>query len=126
MVDVGNDKTGSDGYSGEKSTDLGEHKIIEILASYFETMPDLPVPFGDDVAAVNLDQKQAAVLKTDMLVGKTDVPRNMSLMASSTQSNCYEHQRFCLQRCPADRLLLSHLGYQEMLCKKTLKKLPKD
>jgi thiamine-monophosphate kinase len=83
---VGNIKTGSDGYSGEKSTDLGEHKIIEVLESYFETMPDLPVPFGDDVAAVNLDQKQVAVLKTDMLVGKTDVPRNMSLWQAARKA----------------------------------------
>ena len=83
---MGNDKTGSDGYSSEKSTDLGERKIIEVLANYFETMPDLPVPFGDDVAAVNLDQKQVAVLKTDMLVGKTDVPRNMSLWQAARKA----------------------------------------
>ena len=49
-------------------------------------MPDLPVPFGDDVAAVNLDQKQVAVLKTDMLVGKTDVPRNMSLWQAARKA----------------------------------------
>ncbi len=42
-------------------------------------MPDSAVPFGDDVSAVNLNEKQVAVLKTDMLVDKTDVPRNMSL-----------------------------------------------
>jgi len=80
------DKTGSDRCSSEKSTDLGERKIIEILASYFESMPDLPVPFGDDVAAVNLDQKQVAVLKTDMLVGKTDIPRNMSLWQAARKA----------------------------------------
>ena len=62
-----NDKTGNDVYSGEKSTDLGERKIIEILANNLEPMPNLPVPFGDDVSAVNLDQKKVAVLKTDML-----------------------------------------------------------
>ncbi len=83
---MGNDKTGSDRYSIEKSTDLGERKIIEILASYFEAMPNLPIPFGDDVSAVNLDQKQIAVLKTDMLVGKTDVPRNMSLWQAARKA----------------------------------------
>ena len=28
---MGNDKTGNDGYSSKKSTDLGERKIIEII-----------------------------------------------------------------------------------------------
>jgi thiamine-monophosphate kinase len=83
---MGKDKAGSDGYSSEKSTDLGERKIIEVLASNFEAMPNLPVPFGDDVAAVNLDQKQVAVLKTDMLVGKTDIPRNMSLWQAARKA----------------------------------------
>ena len=49
-------------------------------------MPNMPVPFGDDVSAVNLDQKQVAVLKTDMLVGKTDVPRNMSLWQAARKA----------------------------------------
>jgi thiamine-monophosphate kinase len=83
---MGNDKTGTDGYSSQKSTDLGERKIIEVLASYFETMPNLAVPFGDDIAAINLDQKQVAVLKTDMLVGKTDIPRNMSLWQAARKA----------------------------------------
>ena len=83
---MGNDKTESDRFSSEKSTDLGERKIIEILASYFDPMPDLPVPFGDDVAAVSLDQGRVAVLKTDMLVGKTDVPRNMSLWQAARKA----------------------------------------
>ena len=80
------DKTGSDRFSSEKSTDLGERKIIEVLSSYFEPMPDLPVPFGDDIAAVTLDQRKVAVLKTDMLVGKTDVPRNMSLWQAARKA----------------------------------------
>ena len=83
---MGKDKTGSNCYSSEKSTDLGERKIIEILASHFETMPNMPVPFGDDVSAVNLNEKYVAVLKTDMLVGKTDVPRNMSLWQAARKA----------------------------------------
>jgi thiamine-monophosphate kinase len=83
---MGNDKIVNDRYSNEKSTDLGERRIIEILANHFESMPNLPVPFGDDVSAVNLDSKQVAVLKTDMLVGKTDVPRNMSLWQAARKA----------------------------------------
>lgn len=41
-------------------------------------MPEMPVPFGDDVSAVKINSEKFAILKTDMLVGKTDVPVGMS------------------------------------------------
>ena len=65
---------------------LGERKIIEIIQSRLAAMPDMAVPFGDDVAAVNLDDKQVAVLKTDMLVGKTDVPPKMTLWQAARKA----------------------------------------
>ena len=68
------------------STNIGEREIIEIIASQLETMPDMPVPFGDDVSAVNINLKQAAILKTDMLVGKTDIPRHMSLWQAARKA----------------------------------------
>ena len=82
---MGNDKTGSVN-PNKASTDMGERKIIEIIANNLEAMPNSPVPFGDDVAAVNLDQKLVAVLKTDMLVGKTDIPPNMSLWQAARKA----------------------------------------
>jgi thiamine-monophosphate kinase len=82
---MGNGKTGSINPKAT-STDLGEREIIEIIANHLEAMPNLPVPFGDDVSAVNIDQKQVAVLKTDMLVGKTDVPPNMSLWQAARKA----------------------------------------
>ncbi len=57
--------------------ELGEKKVIAIIRDCLSQMPDMPVPFGDDVSAVQLDDKMA-VVKTDMLVGKTDVPPGMS------------------------------------------------
>ncbi|MCL4430190.1 MAG: thiamine-phosphate kinase [Chloroflexi bacterium] len=65
---------------------LGEHKIIQIIQNRLTPMPNLPVPFGDDVSAVNLDEKRVAVLKTDMLVGKTDVPKEMSLYQAARKA----------------------------------------
>lgn len=65
---------------------LGERKIIEIIKSHLAAMPNLPVPFGDDVSAVNLDGNRVAVLKTDMLVGKTDVPKHMSLWQAARKA----------------------------------------
>jgi len=81
---MGSDKV-RDSPSG-KGTGIGERRIIDIIARHLEAMPNPPVPFGDDVSAVNIDQKQVAVLKTDMLVGKTDVPPSMSLWQASRKA----------------------------------------
>jgi thiamine-monophosphate kinase len=49
-------------------------------------MPNMPIPFGDDVSAVEIGKGRLAVLKTDMLVGKTDVPLGMSLLHASRKA----------------------------------------
>jgi thiamine-monophosphate kinase len=59
--------------------DIGERKAIELILRQLEKMPSMPVPFGDDVATYSLEDDRLAILKTDMLVGKTDVPHGMSL-----------------------------------------------
>ncbi len=65
---------------------LGEHKIIQIIQKNLAAMPNMPVPFGDDVSAVNIDENKVAVLKTDMLVGKTDVPDEMTLFQAARKA----------------------------------------
>ncbi len=65
---------------------LGEHKIIEIIESRLAVMPEMLVPFGDDVAAVPLGNEEIAVLKTDMLMGKTDVPPKMTLWQAARKA----------------------------------------
>jgi len=65
---------------------LGEHRIVQIIQTRLTPLPNIPVPFGDDVSAVNLDQKQVAVLKTDMLVGRTDVPQEMTLFQAARKA----------------------------------------
>jgi len=49
-------------------------------------MPETFVPFGDDVSAISIDEDNLAVLKTDMLVGKTDVPPGMSLRQAARKT----------------------------------------
>jgi thiamine-monophosphate kinase len=68
------------------SQDIGEHKIIQLIHARLDVMPDMPVPFGDDVSAVNIGEGRVAVLKTDMLIGKTDVPRGMSLWQAARKA----------------------------------------
>lgn len=65
---------------------LGERKIIQIIKSRLSPMPNLPVPFGDDVSAVSLGGENVAVLKMDMLVAKTDVPPKMSFYQAARKA----------------------------------------
>jgi thiamine-monophosphate kinase len=67
---------------------LGEHQIIDCMRRHFDIMPDLVVPFGDDVSALTLTPKggDVGVLKTDMLVGRTDVPCGMSLWQTARKA----------------------------------------
>ena len=66
--------------------ELGERGIIDIILGCLDHMPDMPVPFGDDVSAVDLGHGRLAVMKTDMLVGKTDVPPGMSLWQAARKA----------------------------------------
>ncbi len=65
---------------------LGEHEIIRLIQRRLTVMPDMPVPFGDDVSGAPLFGGEVAVLKTDMLVGATDVPCGMSLFAAARKA----------------------------------------
>ncbi|MCW4025152.1 MAG: thiamine-phosphate kinase [Candidatus Bathyarchaeota archaeon] len=57
--------------------ELGERKIIQTIKNHLTSMPGEPVPFGDDVSAVDFGC-ELAVLKTDMLVRATDIPVGMN------------------------------------------------
>jgi thiamine-monophosphate kinase len=65
---------------------VGERSIIEAVKKHLDGLPGVPVPFGDDVAGVSLDGDRVAVLKTDMLVDKTDVPVGMSLWQAARKA----------------------------------------
>jgi len=49
-------------------------------------MPGIVVPFGDDVSAVPLNANEVSVLKTDMLVAQTDVPKGMTLFQAGRKA----------------------------------------
>ncbi|MEM1551614.1 MAG: thiamine-phosphate kinase [Candidatus Bathyarchaeia archaeon] len=66
--------------------DIGERKAIELILEKLEKMPQMPIPFGDDVSAYPLGRKQLLILKTDMLVGKTDVPKGMSFWQAARKA----------------------------------------
>ena len=49
------------------------------MQNQLEPMPNIAISFGDDISAYELEDDLLAVLKTDMLVNKTDIPKGMSL-----------------------------------------------
>ena len=65
---------------------LGERKMIDVILNCLEPMPKMSVPFGDDISAVDIGHGKIAVIKTDMLVGKTDVPPGMSLWQAARKA----------------------------------------
>jgi thiamine-monophosphate kinase len=66
--------------------ELGERKIIDLIIERLDQMPKMPVPFGDDVSAIDIGHGKLAVIKTDMLVGKTDVPPAMNLWQAARKA----------------------------------------
>jgi thiamine-monophosphate kinase len=65
---------------------LTEREIIRILTNQFAGQPGVPLGFNDDVAALPLSPKDWIVLKTDMLVGSTDVPPGMTIQGAARKS----------------------------------------
>ncbi len=64
----------------------GEREIIDLIVRTLHKMPRMPVPFGDDVSAMEIGGGRLAVLKCDMLVGRTDVPKGMSLRQAARKA----------------------------------------
>lgn len=58
--------------------EVGERGLIELMMGLLTPMPEAPIPFWDDVSGFGLGDGRAVILKTDMLVWRTDVPRGMT------------------------------------------------
>ncbi len=58
--------------------EVGERRLIELMVRLLTPMPGLSIPFWDDASGISLGDGRAAILKTDMLVWGTDVPRGMT------------------------------------------------
>src|SRR5713226_9764145 len=58
---------------------LTERQILHILTNQFAGQPGVPLGFEDDVSAIPLSPKTWIIVKTDMLVGSTDVPPGITI-----------------------------------------------
>src|SRR6266571_8348839 len=65
---------------------LTEHEIIRILTTQFSSQPGIPLGFDDDVSAIPLTSKTWIIVKTDMLVGSTDVPLGMTVQEAARKA----------------------------------------
>jgi thiamine-monophosphate kinase len=106
---------------------LGEHAAIELMRRYFELMPDVVVPFGDDVSALPLsdnDLADVAVLKADMLVAATDVPQGMNMWQAARKAIVMNVSDFAAKGV-APRAVLTSLGLPGALRREDLVALAK-
>jgi thiamine-monophosphate kinase len=103
----------------KKVEKLGERRIIEIIQAHLDQMPAMPVPFGDDVSACELANGNLAVLKTDMLVDKTDVPKGMTLWQAARKAVVMNVSDFAAKGVKPTAMLAS-LGLPENLTEKDI------
>ena len=101
---------------------LGERKIIEIIQKRLDILPKMPIPFGDDVSAYDMGNSNLAVLKTDMLVDKTDVPPKMSLWQASRKAVIMNISDFAAKGVKPLAMLVS-LGLPRTLKKKDIEEI---
>ena len=105
--------------AAESSGGLGERDIIELMRKHFQPMPNIVVPFGDDVSAIRLRENEVAVLKTDMLVAQTDVPFGMSLWQAARKAIVMNISDFAAKGVVPSVVLVS-LGLPKNLSKSDL------
>jgi thiamine-monophosphate kinase len=65
---------------------LTEHEIIRILTNQFRGQPGVPLGFDDDVSAIPFSPKTWIIVKTDMLVGSTDIPPGMTTQEAARKA----------------------------------------
>lgn len=98
---------------------VGERKIIELILEQLEKMPCMPIPFGDDVSAYPIGDRRLLILKTDMLVGKTDVPPTMKLWQAARKAVVMNISDFAAKGVEPKAMLVS-LGLPKELAKKDI------
>ncbi len=65
---------------------LTETQIIRILTNQFSGQSGVPLDFDDDVSAIPFSSKNWIIVKTDMLVGSTDIPPGMTVQEAARKA----------------------------------------
>jgi len=98
---------------------LTEHEIIRILTTQFSSQPGIPLGFDDDVSAIPLSSKTWIIVKTDMLVGSTDVPPRMTIQEAARKAVVATVSDFAAKGVKPQALMVS-LGLPAPVKKKTV------
>lgn len=101
---------------------LGEREIIETVCKHLDVMPKMPIPFGDDVSAYNIGDDNLAIIKTDMLVDKTDVPPGMNLWQAARKAVVMNISDFAAKGAKPVAILVS-LGIPTKLTRKDIEQI---
>jgi thiamine-monophosphate kinase len=104
------------------SQNVGEREIIELILEKLEKMPKMPIPFGDDISAYDIGNGKRAVLKTDMLVDKTDVPQKMNLWQAARKAVVMNISDFAAKGVKPLAILVS-LGLPRKLTEKDIEEI---
>jgi len=98
---------------------LTEHKIIRILTGQFSGRRENPLGFDDDVTAIPLSSKTWIIVKTDMLVGSTDIPPGMTIQEAARKAVVATVSDFAAKGVRPRALMVS-LGLPAPVKKKTI------
>ncbi len=98
---------------------LSETQIIRILTNQFSGQPGIPLDFGDDVSAIPFSSKTWIIVKTDMLVGSTDIPPGMTIEEAARKSVVATVSDFAAKGVRPQALMVS-LGLPAPVKKKTV------
>jgi len=102
---------------------MGERKIIQTMWKHLETPSNMPVPLGDDVSAIQT-ATTLAVLKTDMLVAKTDIPPQMTMQQAARKAIVMNISDLAAKGAKP-LALLAALGIPKTLTKKDIQQIAK-
>src|SRR5712691_8880840 len=98
---------------------LTELEIIRILTNQFSGRPGVPLGFDDDVSAIPLSSENWIIMKTDMLVGSTDVPPGMTVQEAARKAVVATVSDFAAKGV-RPRALMASLGLQAPARKTTV------
>src|SRR5713226_3852408 len=98
---------------------LTEQEIIRLLTNQFSGQPGIPLGFDDDVAAIRFSAKTWIIVKTDMLVGSTDVPPGMTVQEAARKAVVATVSDFAAKGVQPTALMVS-LGLPAPVRKKTV------
>jgi thiamine-monophosphate kinase len=106
------------------SRELGEREIIRILENCLDKQPEMSIPFGDDVSGYDIGNGKLAILKTDMLVARTDMPPGMTLWQATRKAVVMNVSDFAAKGIKPE-VILASLGLPAKLSENNIEQIGK-